>query len=48
MKKNPHSKILKRKLKEQHLNTIRKSYLIDNYLDNIRLIGLINALSMYI
>ena len=28
MRKNPHSKILKREPKEQHLNTVSKSYSI--------------------
>ena len=47
MRKNSHDKILKRKSKKQYLSTISKSCFIDNYLNNIPLTGLINALSMY-
>ena len=30
MRKNPHDRILKRKLKEQHLNTVPKFYAVKN------------------
>ena len=32
MRKNPHGRILKMELKEQHLNTVLKSYSYEKYL----------------